>query len=204
MGHPRKIKGRPPTKERILAAAEHAFAEYGFAGVRLSQVAAEAGIRAPSLLYYFPTKVALYDAVTQGVFLELERAVLEGIESKATLEQQVAQLADTLITLASTRRAFLRLVVREMLSPNTVAAPAVEGLRRVVDGVTEFLVARGAGVQDIPVREAVMQLTSAFLLRGAATSFSTLWTDRPAAKEMAMRLLLGESSAEQTQEALAA
>ncbi|MEM7410896.1 MAG: helix-turn-helix domain-containing protein [Myxococcota bacterium] len=51
------------TRTRILDAAEAGFAERGFDGVSLREIAAEAGIREPGLYNYFAGKRALYAAV---------------------------------------------------------------------------------------------------------------------------------------------
>ncbi len=58
----------------ILAAAEDLFATHGFQGVSIAEVAARVGISKQNLLYYFPTKEALYRRVLDGVLDEwLER-----------------------------------------------------------------------------------------------------------------------------------
>lgn len=56
------------TADRILDAAEAVFAERGFAGTSLRDVAERVGVRAPSLYNHFESKESLYAAV-------LERAV---------------------------------------------------------------------------------------------------------------------------------
>ena len=56
------------TADRILDAAEAVFAERGFAGTSLRDVAERVGVRAPSLYNHFDSKESLYAAV-------LERAV---------------------------------------------------------------------------------------------------------------------------------
>ena len=195
MGRPRKVKGQAPTRERILEAAEQAFGDSGLNGVRLTQIAETVGIRAPSLLYHFPTKQALYNEVVKRTFQELERTVLEGMQTTGELEDLIGTLADTLVRLVETRQTFLRLVVREILSPIAGKSPAVEGLGRLVDVMTRFLESRGAGSGEIPGREALMQRISGFLMRGAAAApVSSLWTARPATRAMAFRLLLPADS----------
>jgi AcrR family transcriptional regulator len=51
------------TAERILDAAEALFAERGYAGTTLRDVAARVDLRIPSLYNHFPSKDALYAAV---------------------------------------------------------------------------------------------------------------------------------------------
>jgi TetR/AcrR family transcriptional regulator len=74
-----------------LAAAEAAFAAHGREGVSLSQIAADVGIRAPSLLYHSPTKRALYGAVIERVFTELQRTARENMSVKETLCELIAR-----------------------------------------------------------------------------------------------------------------
>ena len=72
------------TAERILEAAETLFAKRGYAGTTLRDVAAEVGLRNPSLYNHFPSKESLYAAV-------LERGIspmLEALSAFAESERQ--------------------------------------------------------------------------------------------------------------------
>ena len=54
-------------KQAILTAALNTFSQYGIHGTRLEQVAEQAGVSKTNLLYYFPSKEALYVAVMQQI-----------------------------------------------------------------------------------------------------------------------------------------
>ena len=54
-------------KEAILAAALETFSRFGIHGTRLEQVAELAGVSKTNLLYYYPSKEALYVAVLQQI-----------------------------------------------------------------------------------------------------------------------------------------
>ena len=51
------------TRERVIGAALESFAERGFAGSSVRDIARKARIRVSSLYHYFPSKEALYEAV---------------------------------------------------------------------------------------------------------------------------------------------
>jgi AcrR family transcriptional regulator len=61
----RKSRKGELTAERILDAAEELFAERGYAGTSLRDVATAVGIRIPSLYNHFESKEAIYGAVLE-------------------------------------------------------------------------------------------------------------------------------------------
>ena len=63
-----------PRREQVLRVAEALFARAGYRGVGLREIAAQVGIRAPSLFKHFASKQALYNAVLLNIFGRLTRS----------------------------------------------------------------------------------------------------------------------------------
>jgi TetR/AcrR family transcriptional regulator len=70
-------------KEAILTAALNTFSHYGIHGTRLEQVADLAGVSKTNLLYYYPSKEALYVAVMRNI-LDIWLAPLRAFREEFT------------------------------------------------------------------------------------------------------------------------
>jgi AcrR family transcriptional regulator len=71
MARPRGPLNPERTKQAILDAATLSFARNGYSGTVLPEVAKEAGISAPSLLYHFGSKELLLDTVLRRAWQEV-------------------------------------------------------------------------------------------------------------------------------------
>ncbi len=124
---PQKL--RPATdgdtvRRRLLDAAEHVFAERGYAGATTREIALAAGIRKRMLFYYFPTKAALYHAV-------LERIVVGMVDIHERFRNEpgpigLKEAADALTEFAAANVDALRLLHREIMD----SGPHLAGLAR--------------------------------------------------------------------------
>jgi TetR/AcrR family transcriptional regulator len=79
-------------KQAILSAALETFSQFGIHGTRLEQVAELAGVSKTNLLYYFPSKEALYVAVLQqilDIWLAPLRAFREELTPLVAIQQYI-------------------------------------------------------------------------------------------------------------------
>ena len=63
----RRVINRDKLEADILAEAVRVFAECGYEGTSIATVAENAGLSKQNLMYYFPTKQALYERVLDSV-----------------------------------------------------------------------------------------------------------------------------------------
>ncbi|GAB3765315.1 TetR/AcrR family transcriptional regulator [Microlunatus parietis] len=150
----RRQRRRQQTIDEILDVAVELMAAEGVAGLSLSEVARRMGIRPPSLYKYFPSKLAVYDAL----FERASNGALAAFRTAAAAEPAgLRALAAGLE--ASTRLALEHPVLAQLITWRPV--PGFEPSERAYAPSREFL----AAIRD-QVRAAIR---NGDLGRGAAT-----------------------------------
>ncbi len=132
------------SRERILAAAVAEFGDKGYAGARVGEIAARAGVNVQLISYYFGGKAGLYRELTAR--WRLTSAELSGADSLAEVVAGFARVS-------LRQRDWTRLLLWDGLTePPTSPADEPAAL---ADGEPDFLL---AAVQDLRERQAAGEL----------------------------------------------
>lgn len=116
MGKPVKVDARS-TRDKISTEAMQCFADLGYNGVSMRDIARAAGITPAAIYHHFPDKDALYLASVKQAF-NANTALFSlnaDVESDLTPEQQFRQLVLDVINAMHSDPMFRRIYMREIL-----------------------------------------------------------------------------------------
>ncbi|MBW2274071.1 MAG: TetR/AcrR family transcriptional regulator [Deltaproteobacteria bacterium] len=123
------------TAERILDAAEALFAERGFAGTSLRDVAEVVGIRIPSLYNHFDSKATLHAAVLERGIGPLLALLSEFVEAgRDDTYRNPSELIGQLMELLAQRPNLPKLVQYEILEGGETITPVLQDWVRTIFG----------------------------------------------------------------------
>lgn len=88
-----RVKNKPDdTRARIVETAEALFRRMGFAKTAVADIAAELGMSAANVYRFFPSKIAIVQAICQQCLSEVEEAAWSIARSKAPAAQRIERL----------------------------------------------------------------------------------------------------------------
>jgi AcrR family transcriptional regulator len=175
---PRKRLTGAARREVIESAAMDVFAERGYHGASIDEIARRSGVTAPVIYDHFESKAALHGRLlerTRDDLLAMWRANLGG---GGTLEQQIAQAFDAWARYVEAHPYAPRMFFRE-----TTGVAEIREMHRGIaaaanDALAEILASMGA--EQVRAHGAPLSLAmAAEVIRGGLTELAIWWSDHP-------------------------
>jgi AcrR family transcriptional regulator len=126
-------RGRPraadsaDTRARVVVAAQVLFAERGYSGVSMDQLAAAAGVNVRAIYHYFPSKRALFEGAAAATFERYGAEVIERVMAHDDLPSRLHGFVDVYRSLYQHDRhllAFLSVIMIESVNEARAARVA--------------------------------------------------------------------------------
>ncbi|MFD1803065.1 HTH-type transcriptional regulator RutR [Mixta tenebrionis] len=126
-------------RSAILAAALEYFSQFGMHGTRLDRVAERAGISKTNLLYYFPSKEALYIAVLKDI-LDVWLAPLRALRADQDPLEAIRHYIQLKLEVSRDHPQASRLFCLEMLQGAPLLKAELEGdLKQLIDNKSRVI-----------------------------------------------------------------
>ena len=130
--NPARTRIQRRNRKAILEAALEVFSAQGFRGATLDQIATEAGLSKPNLLYYFASKEAIHAELLGGL-LDIWLAPLRELDAGGQPRDEILRYVRRKLEMSREMPRESRLFANEMLQGAPRLAEALPGLKALVD-----------------------------------------------------------------------
>ncbi|XVU29598.1 TetR/AcrR family transcriptional regulator [Actinoplanes sp. CA-054009] len=168
-----RVRDAERTRAEIIEVATHEFADQGYAGARVDEIAAKTRTTKRMIYYYFGGKEGLYLAVLEGAYRRIRALEQELDVEHLEPVEALRRLAEMTFDHHEQHPDFVRLVAIENIhyakhlssssSREVLAAPALEVLSRIMER------GRAAGLfrDDLDALDVHMIISAFCVFRGA-------------------------------------
>jgi AcrR family transcriptional regulator len=165
---------RGETTDRILDAAVRSFGARGYEATSLDDLAGELGITKQTILYWFPSKAALLDAVIDRSAADLAAVLEHSLEQAGPGWDRIRALVDAVLRIGLRQPELLGLV-REV---SRLGPPATDRMTAVLDPLVQrarvFLEAEMAAGRMRPTDARLLLMSAYSTVLGMATEVDVL------------------------------
>ncbi|MGH7786429.1 MAG: TetR/AcrR family transcriptional regulator [Candidatus Binatia bacterium] len=178
------VRNEPEARrDQVLRVAEALFARAGYRGVGLREIAAQVGIRAPSLFKHFASKDALYNAVLGNIFARLGE-VAARLEGTTPFAERLEAFVSGYVDLVASDPHVVPLLFRELMERSEAMDPEMRrGAAEIYRRIDAFIESgqRAGEFRQVDRFRFQIALTGAILYHGlAARPYQAALLDRPA------------------------
>ncbi len=175
------------SRDKILDAAEGFFAQRGFAGVGISEIAEAVGLGKSSLFHHFRSKVHLYAAVVARILADIETELTRTLAAGGTAQARLERWIDTLVDVLGGHPTYSRLLLRSLFEDDELGGDLEEEqdaqrtLNRIIDGIGSVLregMTRGE-LRAASIPHTVQSLIGMVIYHFASGDFGTELVARP-------------------------
>jgi AcrR family transcriptional regulator len=128
-----KEPGSKPRREEILEHATRLFAERGYEGTSMGDLAALVGVRKASLFYHFASKDDLYAVSLERLVAAVSEALVTAANARGSFRERLDTMSDAVITVLGEQPFAARVLLREAMDfgpvmRNTLIEPILGAL----------------------------------------------------------------------------
>ena len=157
-------QGEKNTIERMLEAATKLFAQRGFSGVSVKELAEAAAVNIASISYHFGGKEKLYMAVMERQFAAIDEILQPLKQTEISAVESIQMIGELALQVHKKCPYFNRLMLSENVNPNTFyleeMAKEAKNFRELTCNILQRGVESGELRDDFDIRVAALGVVS--------------------------------------------
>jgi len=131
---------QPLARDHLLSTAREVFAERGYAGASMAEIAARVGLRKGSLFHHVSGKEALYTEAMSEVVNHLLQQIVAAGKDAGSFEQRLDRLGELVVHFLGEHHSAARLLLREMIDGGPyLSSFGREAVQATLDATVAFL-----------------------------------------------------------------
>jgi len=128
MSHPaNRTRAPAPGARRIESAARRLFANRGYAGTSMAEIAAAAGVSKATVFHHYRSKRELYEALVGDALAGFREQLVPLLDAEGDVQASLREFAAAHVKRLSRMQGTMRLIAREMLSGTAASGELLAG-----------------------------------------------------------------------------
>lgn len=129
------------SKEKILAAAEQIFAEVGFDGARVDDIALKAGVNKALIYYYFESKDAILDELFETLMADGKSVQNQSLSDYPNMnrEDMYMEFMDKNLEFALSHRNLIKIALAESMKTNSKHSGLLKRCDLIIEAELEYI-----------------------------------------------------------------
>jgi TetR/AcrR family transcriptional regulator len=123
----RLARATAPGARRIETAARRLFANRGYAGTSMAEIAAAAGVSKATVFHHYRSKRALYEALVGDAMAGFREQIVPLLDAGADLQGSLRDFAAAHVDRLTRMQGTMRLIAREMMSGTPASGELLSG-----------------------------------------------------------------------------
>jgi len=123
----RRPRAPAPGARRIESAARRLFANRGYAGTSMAEIAAAAGVSKATVFHHYRSKRELYEALVGEALTGFREQLVPLLDAEGDLQGSLREFAAAHVERLTRMQGTMRLIAREMLSGTAASGELLSG-----------------------------------------------------------------------------
>jgi len=123
----RRPRAPAPGARRIESAARRLFANRGYAGTSMAEIAAAAGVSKATVFHHYRSKRELYEALVGEALTGFREQLVPLLDAAGDLQSSLREFAAAHVERLTRMQGTMRLIAREMLSGTAASGELLSG-----------------------------------------------------------------------------